>query len=103
MAKMGRYCKAYTLGALRKFGGWTDKRESASSERAQPEEKQAKANPEFTDSDIVYVQENVVVTDGIFIDEGVIFDQVTPEWVEFCKNDLKFEVPVFEASVSTSS
>ena len=102
MAKMGRYCKAYLLGAMRKFEGWTDKRESASSEQPPPE-KDAKAHPEDTDSNIVYLQEDFVVTEGIFMDEGVIFDQVTPEWIEFCKNDLKFEVPVFEASASTSS
>jgi len=30
------------------------------------------------------MQENYVVTDGIFKDENIIFDNVTPEWKDFC-------------------
>jgi hypothetical protein len=30
------------------------------------------------------------VTDGIFIDQHIIFDNVTDEWKEFCKNVLAF-------------
>jgi hypothetical protein len=36
-------------------------------------------------------QENFVVTDGIFIDEHIIFDKVTDEWKEFCKGTLMFD------------
>jgi hypothetical protein len=32
-----------------------------------------------TGDSIVYLQENYVVTDGIFKDENVLFDDVTPE------------------------
>lgn len=103
MAKMGRYCKAYTLGTLREFSGWKDKRESALIERRQEDAKEAEGKREFTDSDILYLQEDFVVTDGIFIDEGVVFDQVSPEWIEFCKSELNFEVPTSEASASTST
>jgi hypothetical protein len=28
------------------------------------------------------------VTDGIFIDENIIFNDVTPEWIEFCRDVL---------------
>ena len=31
---------------------------------------------------------NFTVTDGIFIDENIIFSDVTPEWIEFCRNVL---------------
>ena len=51
-------------------------------------------------ADFLYLQENFIVTDGIFIDENVIFDNVTPEWIDFCVNVLKFEVPKY---ASTSS
>ena len=103
MARMGRYCKAYTLGTLREFRGWTDKRASALIEPRQEDVSEAEGKREFKDSDILYLQEDFVVTDGIFIDEGIVFDQVSPEWIEFCKNELKFEVPTYEASASTST
>ena len=47
----------------------------------------------LTDDDFLYLQENYVVTDSIFKDENVIFDNVTPEWVEFCQENLGFEIP----------
>lgn len=27
------------------------------------------------------------------MDEDIVFDDVTPEWIDFCKNALKFETP----------
>ena len=43
----------------------------------------------MTDSDYVYLQRNFTVTDGIFVDENIIFDDVTPEWIDFCRTVLK--------------
>ena len=51
----------------------------------------------LTDDAFLYLQENYVVTDGIFIDENIIFDDVTSEWFDFCQNTLEFEIPVYEA------
>jgi len=79
MKNMGMYCKAYTLSQLRQFPGWIESPQS-------PETKQASA-----DDDLVYVQENYVVTQDIFIDENVVFNNVTPEWQEFCRGVLKFD------------
>jgi hypothetical protein len=42
------------------------------------------------------LQENYVVTDGIFKDENIIFDDVTDEWKEFCTKELEFEIPEYE-------
>jgi hypothetical protein len=75
MGKMGQYCKAYPLEAMRQFSGWR--------ENGDPRD----------DDHIVYVQESYVVTDGIFIDENIVFDEVTDEWKEFCHNTLNFELP----------
>ena len=47
---------------------------------------------ELTDGDYVYVQRNFTVTDGIFIDENIIFDDVTPAWIEFCRDVLEYVV-----------
>jgi len=43
-----------------------------------------------------------VVTDDIFIDENIIFANITPEWLDFCKNTLKFEVPIYETTQAIS-
>ena len=75
MKKMGTYCKAYPIERLREFQSW-------SGNAAEPAE-----------LNFLYLQENFVVTADIFIDEQVVFDSVTPEWIDFCKNSLKFELP----------
>jgi hypothetical protein len=94
MAEMGRYCKAYLVKDLRAFPGW---REDAGAIRHRDEESDGDrggAAPDvLVDDDILYLQENYVVTDGIFIDENVVFADVTPEWREFCAGPLAFEVP----------
>ena len=36
------------------------------------------------------MQRNFTVTDGIFIDENIIFDDVTDAWKDFCQNVLEF-------------
>jgi hypothetical protein len=45
----------------------------------------------------LYLQENYLVTDGIFKEENIIFDNITAEWKKFCQNTLLFELPVDEA------
>lgn len=50
----------------------------------------------LTDDDFLYLQENYVVTDGIFKDENIIFDKITPQWKEFCQSNLAFEMPIYE-------
>jgi hypothetical protein len=38
-----------------------------------------------------------VVTEGVFDDEQIIFDAVTPEWTAFCSAALGFSPPPGEA------
>ena len=93
MAEMGRYCKAYLAKDLRAFPGW---RENASAIRLRGEEDgdRGGAAPDvLADDDILYLQETFVVTDGIFLDENVVFADVTPEWEAFCRGPLAFELP----------
>jgi hypothetical protein len=96
MASMGRYCKAYSLKKLREFAGWTEQADNARKEKQRVDGKEVETRRTLTDDDYVYVQENYVVTDGIFKDENVIFDNVTPAWIEYCQQTLKFEIPVYE-------
>lgn len=86
MATMGKYCKAYLLKQLRQFNQWSERQENTS-----------EVNRTLTDDDVLYLQENYVVTDGIFKDENIVFDDVTPEWKEFCHIVLHFEIPVYES------
>jgi hypothetical protein len=90
MSKMGRYCKAYPISRFREYQRWAEKTENFQIE------KEASGDGQASEKSHLYLQENYVVTDGIFIDESIIFDDVTPEWMDFCKNTLKFEVPVYE-------
>lgn len=93
MPNMGRYCKAYPITNLREFAGWA---ENAANARPADDDADAKdVARTLTGDDFLYLQENYVVTDGIFIDENIIFDSVTPEWIDFCRNTLAFEVPEY--------
>ncbi len=96
MPTMGKYCKAYSVAKLRGFAGWSEKAENARKEKKQVEGKEVEVTRTLTDNDYLYLQENYVVTDGIFKDENIIFDQVTPEWMEYCQKVLAFEIPVYE-------
>lgn len=83
MAIMGSFCKAYLLTQLREFKDWAEKPTNS--------KEPVEDNPDR----FVYLQENFTVTEGIFLDEQIIFDQVTEEWEEFCRKNLRFEVPDF--------
>ncbi|CAG0937558.1 hypothetical protein TFLX_06499 [Thermoflexales bacterium] len=97
MATMGKYCKAYSIEKLREFSGWTEKAENARREKQKDADgKETEVTRTLTTADYLYVQENYVVTDGIFKDENIIFDEVTPGWIEYCQHTLKFEIPVYE-------
>ncbi|WP_414582638.1 hypothetical protein [Scytonema sp. PCC 10023] len=97
MATMAKYCKAYSLKKLRQFDQWMENLENTRKEKQQLDGKEVEVKRVLTDDDFLYLQENYIVTDGIFKDENIIFDNVTPEWKEFCQKTLAFEIPVYEA------
>ena len=88
MAIIGKYCKSYELSRLRQFSGWTEKKENARKIRKDVDGETVEVPRELTDSDYVYLHGDYTVTDGIFIDENIIFSDVTPEWIEFCRDVL---------------
>ena len=92
MATIGKYCKAFLVNQFRQYPQWREQ-----TENIRPQ-KQVIDNRELTDEDILYLQENYIVTNGIFQDENIIFDDITPEWQEFCHQTLKFELPVYETA-----
>jgi hypothetical protein len=96
MGKMGRYCKAYPVSKLRQFPRWTENVENLRKEKKQINGKEEDVERELTDNDFLYLQENLIVTDGIYVDEHIIFNNPTPEWRDFCHETLGFSIPVFE-------
>ncbi|QMS92215.1 hypothetical protein HUN01_33220 [Nostoc edaphicum CCNP1411] len=92
MATIGKYCKAYLVKQFRQYPQWREQ-----TENIRPQ-KEVVDNRKLTDEDILYLQENYIVTDGIFQDENIIFNDITPEWQDFCHQTLKFELPVYETA-----
>ena len=98
MATMGKYCKAYPVKKLREFSQWSEKIENTRKEKKEFDGKEVEVNRELTDDDFLYLQENYVVTDGVYTDENIIFDTVTPEWKDFCAHKLGFEIPEYASA-----
>ncbi len=74
-----KYCKAYYVKDLRQFRDWTEKREEDETE--------------LTDEDVVYLWDDFTVVRSPILTKGLVFDNVTPEWQEFCQTTLHFEIP----------
>ena len=88
MTTLGLYSRAYPLSRLRQFAGWTERTENARKIIKEVNGESVEVARELKDSDYVYLHTDFTVTDGIFIDENIIFSDVTPEWIEFCRNVL---------------
>jgi len=95
---MGKYCKAYYLADFKEFSGWPGHLEYQRTEKKPSDGKEAAEKRPLSDRDILYLQENHVVTDGIFLEENIVFNRVTPEWIDFCTKKLGFEVPAYQHS-----
>jgi len=87
MTQMGRYCKAYPAKRFREYAGWV---EDCAHLRTDPS---GAKRTRLEDDDVLYLQENYVVTDGIFKDENVVFAEVTGSWKRFCTDVLRFRIP----------
>lgn len=83
------YAKAYLLGELRRFSGWREEQVN----RRQPAAEENGRSSELTDNDVVFLHQDFTVTELIWPGENVIFNHDTPEWREFCTQELQFKVP----------
>ncbi len=90
MRKVGKYCKAYQVEMLRTYSRWRENTQNLIKERKVIEGIETEIVRELTNAHYLFLQENLVVTDGIYLDENIIFDDVTPEWEDFCRNVLNF-------------
>jgi uncharacterized protein len=84
------YCKAYHLKELRQFSDWT---ESRINWKAAAETDDKSCDAEFADDNIVFLHQDYIVTESIWPNENVIFNNLTPEWQDFCNAVLAFKVP----------
>lgn len=84
------YCKAYYLKDLRQFADWSEKEPEAGGEES--DEEGGEGGP-LTDESIVYIHQDFTVTRSMWHGEDVVFDDVTPEWSEFCETKLEFAIP----------
>ena len=91
MTILGKYCKGYPLRKLRQFPGWSEETQQARMVKREVDGELVEEPRELVDTDYVYVQRNFTVTDGIFIDENIIFRNVTSDWIEFCRSVLGFD------------
>ncbi|HEX2253400.1 MAG TPA: hypothetical protein VHQ65_09050 [Thermoanaerobaculia bacterium] len=94
MAEMGSYCKAYLAKQFREYPNWKENTSDLRKDTQEVDGKEVEVARDAIDGeDILYLQETYVVTDGIFLDENVVFDDVTDEWKQFCHEKLEFEIP----------
>ena len=81
------YCKAYYLKDLRRFAGWS---ESRTNWKASADDRAAAG---LADDDVVFLHQDLTVTQSMFHNENVIMGTVTPQWQAFCTTELRFKVP----------
>jgi len=88
------YAQGYLLGDLRKFSDWQEAKINwkVTVPETVPENGNADST-ELSDDDVVFLHQDFTVTQLMWPGENVIFNQVTPEWVEFCAQELQFKVP----------
>lgn len=85
-----KYCKAHHLKALREFPYWLEQR--SDSNGANKKAEQAK-EAGLTDDEVVFIHQDFTVTESVWHNEKVIFDQVSESWRDFCTTVLGFRVP----------
>lgn len=83
------YCKAYHVQDFRRFADWKESRINWKT----TDDADKGADAEFADDDIFFIHQDYVVTESIWANENVIFNNVTPEWQDFCHSVLGFKVP----------
>ncbi len=106
MAEIGRYQKAYYVKDFRALPGWEENLDNLSPEIREEKNGDVEVpRTELGDDDVLYLQDNYVVTDGIYKDENIVFDKVTDEWKAACHSQLPtgFEIPDFGLAESQSA
>lgn|GEM_PF-218177 len=88
-----KYCKAYHLVDLRKYPEWNETQINRKENKGGNNGSADSSLTDDKDDKIVFIHQDFTVTESVWHNENVIFDQVNPAWEEFCSNSLKFKVP----------
>lgn len=103
MEKMGSYSKAFHARDLAAFPGWSPDLSQLRPERQEQDGQEVEVpRNALADDDILFLQENLAVTDGIFMDEHVVFAPGGEEWERFCTGTLGFSVPDYAVAETSS-
>jgi hypothetical protein len=92
MATMSNYCKAYPTDRLQQYDAWKKNTQYAGKEKRIVNGKEIEVKQGLDESGFLYLHDNFVVTSGIFVDQDIVFDDVTEEWKDFCQHVLGFKV-----------
>ncbi|HEY9401513.1 MAG TPA: ankyrin repeat domain-containing protein [Pyrinomonadaceae bacterium] len=79
-----KYCRAYQQSELEQFPGWHEQKIKGSVEAA------GQIGDEGDDA-MLYLHQNFRVTASMWENENIVFDEISPEWKNFCANVLKFK------------
>jgi uncharacterized protein len=79
-----KHCKAYYLKDLRAHPGWSENRIDWKEKK--------EADDGDIDDKVVYIHQDLTVTESAWHGENVIFQNVDSAWEEFCVNSLKFVI-----------
>jgi hypothetical protein len=90
LRRQRKYCKAYRLTELRKYPGWSESRINWKDDKEKGESEVGGALP---DDRVIFIHQDLTVTESMWHDENVIFNAIDPAWEEFCANTLKFKAP----------
>jgi hypothetical protein len=94
MGTMGKYCKAYYSKSFQAFPSWAANLANLRKNTTVDDSGNTPTTLlSLNDDDVLYLQENYAVTDGIFLDEHVVFASASDEWRRFCTDTLQFRVP----------
>ena len=89
-----KYCKAYHLQDLRQYPAWSESRINWKKKQADINAaNNGQGDDLFTDDKVVFIHQDLTVTESVWHSENVVFDQVDSAWAEFCANSLNFKVP----------
>lgn len=89
-----KYCKAYHLQDLRKYPEWSESRINWKKKKDDNNgDSNGNTDEPFPDHKVVFIHQDLTVTESVWHNENVIFNQVDSAWGDFCANTLKFKVP----------
>jgi hypothetical protein len=88
-----KYCKAYYLRDLRQFSDWSESKINWKKNGSTGTDEATDESITFMDDQVVFLHTDFTVTESMWCNENVIFNEVTDDWKNFCSETLKFKIP----------